>query len=61
MDVCQNGGSMANKKAGKVEKMMDLDEKVEYWHTHETGMELREFLGLTPDEYIKWVKNETEI
>ncbi len=34
--------------------LFDLDDYVEYWHTHETGNSLREFLGMTPYEYWQW-------
>jgi hypothetical protein len=36
----------------------DLDTYVEYWHTHETGSSLREFLGMTEYEYETWVSRE---
>lgn len=29
----------------------ELDAYIEFWHMHDTGMSLREFLGLTPEEY----------
>ena len=29
----------------------ELDDYVEYWHTHETSISLREFLGPTKYEY----------
>ena len=32
-----------------------MDEKVEYWHTHETGTTLRDFLGMSQDEYNAWM------
>lgn len=31
-----------------------MDEKVEYWHTHDTGDTLREFLKMSQDEYDNW-------
>ena len=34
-----------------IEKM-SIDDKIEYWHTHETGNSLREFLGMTEQEYL---------
>lgn len=37
-----------------------MDEKVEYWHTHETGDTLREFLGMSQDEYDAWVVSGKE-
>jgi hypothetical protein len=33
-----------------------IDHYVEYWHTHDTGMELDEFLGMTEKEYGHWVE-----
>lgn len=39
-----------------VASLDNLDEYIEYWHTHETGNELREFLGMTAEEYSQWVK-----
>ena len=32
-----------------------MDEKAKYWHTHETGTTLREFLGMSQDEYDAWM------
>lgn len=29
----------------------EVDEYVEYWHTHEIDMPLHEYLGLSPSEY----------
>ena len=34
-----------------------VDAYTEYWHTHETGKELHEFLGMTADEYARWLKD----
>ena len=34
-----------------IEKM-SIDDKIEYWHTHETGNSLIEFLGMTEKEYF---------
>lgn len=34
--------------------LFELDEYIEYWHTHDVGVSLREYLGLTPDEYEAW-------
>ena len=36
-----------------IEKM-SIDVKIEYWHTHETGNSLREFLGMTEQEYLEF-------
>lgn len=35
--------------------MDNLDEKVEYWHTHDTGTTLREFLQMSEVEYLKFM------
>ena len=37
-------------------ELEDLDDYVEYWHTHETNNTLREFLGMSPYEYAEWLK-----
>ena len=34
--------------------IFDLDDYVDYWHEHHTGVSLREFLGLTNYEYAQW-------
>ena len=34
---------------------LTIDEKIEYWHTHETENNLREFLGMTEKEYLSFV------
>ena len=36
----------------------DLEGRVEYWHTHDTGNTLQEFLGMTDSEYEKWGRGE---
>lgn len=36
-----------------IEKM-SIDDKIEYWHTHETGNSLIEFLGMTEQEYLEF-------
>lgn len=35
----------------------DIENYIEYWHTHETGKPLHEFLGLTWEEYGQWLRN----
>lgn len=46
----------------KVSKIKDgkhfahADDYIEYWHTHDTGNTLREFLGFTESEYEQWMK-----
>lgn len=35
-------------------KLSDLDDYVDYWHDHDTGKTLREFLGMTEYEYAQW-------
>ena len=37
-------------------KVSDIDRYVEYWHTHETGNSLKEFLGMSDSEYDIWAK-----
>ena len=43
-----------------IEKM-SIDDKIEYWHTHETGNSLREFLRMTEQEYIDFCLPKQEI
>lgn len=50
---------MENEKAVKVTSD-NIDELVDYWHTHDTGVTLREFLGMTPSEYENWAKGPDE-
>lgn len=38
-----------------------LEDYVEYWHTHDTGNSLREFLGMTKVEYETFLTKENEI
>ena len=42
--------------AGEVEAE-DIDDFVEAWHTGEHAASLAEFLGLSDDEYWRWVKD----
>lgn len=37
-------------------EISDLDNYIEYWHTHKMDTSLREFLGLTQQEYERWGK-----
>ncbi|MBR0283044.1 MAG: hypothetical protein IJQ81_15895 [Oscillibacter sp.] len=34
----------------------DVESYVEYWHTHEVNCTLREYLGMSAEEYASWVK-----
>ncbi len=44
------------------EALLDsIDDYIEYWHTHETGSDLHEFLGMTPYEYAQWLKSGEDI
>lgn len=38
-----------------------LLKNVEYWHTHDTGITLRDFLGMTSHEYEEWLKGSDPI
>ena len=33
---------------------LELDTYIEYWYAHDTHASLREFLGMTQEEYRKW-------
>lgn len=44
MEKCVDGGASVE----------EVDEYVEYWHTHEIDMPLHEYLGLSPSEYALW-------
>ena len=37
------------------------DVLIDYWHTHDTGNSLCEFLGLTEDEYEKYLKPDGKL
>lgn len=36
---------------------LDINDYVEYWHTHETEKKLREFLGFSREQMAQWAKN----
>ena len=42
-------------------KTSDIDRYVEYWHSHETGNSLKEFLGMSDSEYEQWAKNSDAV
>lgn len=42
-------------------KIDDLEQYVEYWHTHETGNSLKEFLGMSDSEYERWGKTSDAV
>lgn len=37
--------------------LSEIDDYIEYWHTNETGVSLRIFLGLTEHEHEEWGKH----
>ena len=39
----------------------EVEEFIEYWHTHDTGVSLSSFLGMTEYEYAKWLKTGEDI
>ena len=41
--------------------LFELDKYIEYWHTHDIDISLREFLGLTHREYEEWGKGSDSI
>lgn len=41
-------------RAGEIH-VGEIDDYIEYWHTHNTNNSLKEFLGLTQQEYDMWV------
>lgn len=51
MDACLAGEALLD----------SIDDYIEYWHTHETGNDLHEFLGMTPYEYAQWLKSGEDI
>lgn len=38
---------------------ISIEDIIEYWHTHEAGKSLREFLGMSENEYADWLKGDT--
>lgn len=42
-------------------RSLELDEYIEYWHTHDINVTLREYLGLTPSEYTAWASSSDTI
>ena len=34
----------------------EIDDYVDYWHSHDTQNTLSEFLGMRPEEYEEWAK-----
>lgn len=51
MEDCVNG----------IAKAEDIDEYVEYWHNHITGRTLKDFLGFTDAEYVKYSLHSDDI
>ena len=40
---------------------MDIDKQVEYWHNNKTDQTLKEFLGLSDEEYEAWLKGGNDV
>lgn len=51
IDDCLNGDA----------NVTDIDQYIEYWHTHELTNTLQEFLGLNDYEFEVWCKNSDNI
>lgn len=34
-----------------------IDDYIEYWHTHDTGNSLQDFLGMTKKEFVLYIKH----
>jgi len=34
----------------------NVEDYIEYWHTHQTGKPLHDYLGMTEDEYGQWLR-----
>jgi hypothetical protein len=39
----------------------DIDDYIEYWHTHDLDCELEDFLGLTEYESLRWLHEGNDI
>lgn len=39
----------------------EIDDNVEFWHTHDTENSLREFLGMTKEEFELWAASGDDI
>ena len=46
IDACLTGDALLD----------DIEDYIEYWHENDSGLELNEFLGMTPHEYAEWIK-----
>lgn len=39
----------------------DVNDVVEYWHTHESELSFPAFLGMTDEEYGRWLQSEAAL
>lgn len=46
-------------RAGEVE-IENVHDYVEYWHTHDTGNDLYQFLGMTKTQFSDWIKRSDD-
>lgn len=44
-----------------ITSISEIDDKVEFWHKHNTGNSLEDFLGLTKEEFELWTKSDNDI
>lgn len=42
-------------------QLSDLNDWIDYWHVHDTGKSLMNFLGLDPTEYRQWAEGNDHI
>ena len=44
-----------------IASIAEIDDKVEFWHTHKTGNSLEDYLGLSREGFELWAKSGDDI
>lgn len=57
----RNSPNFINACIEKKAKPREINDYIEYWHTHNTNNSLREFLGMTVEEYDMYSKSKDGI
>lgn len=59
---------MSNKEGAFIDLVMsgkalleEVDDFVDCWHESESRLQLDEFLGMRPEEYVLWVEDESNL
>lgn len=60
LQSCGAKKEIADSISKAIKEFYETDDKIEYWHTHDTGNSLREFLGMSKSQYENFLFEKKE-